>query len=210
MERDPVILAQTSLLLSLRSTIADHSLNTNWLTRAIRLAKQAGANRWYDVCASAAERLDKKKLWWACILRDRMIAIGVRRSIQITADEVDFDQGCLQADDFADEHAASRVYEPATKKILTHIVVAQSELAVAQTATLTAAYGSTDDTNQADITSASQTITSMMRIESAKTELMVWARRFKATLLCYIDRTGQAQDVNTSVIIFAEMTLIQY
>lgn len=210
MERDPLILAQTSLLLSLQSTIADQSLNTTWLTRALRLAKQAGANTWYDSSVSDAKRLDKKKLWWACILRDRMIAIGVRRSIQITADEVDFDQGCLQADDFADEQAESRVYEPATKKMLTHIVVAQSELAVAQTATLTAAYGNTDETNPPGTTSASQTVTSMTRIESAKTELVIWARRFRATLTRYTNRTGQAQDINASVTIFAEMTLIHY
>jgi hypothetical protein len=139
-----------------------------------------------------------------------MIATGVRRSIQITGDQVDFDQGCLQADDFADEEAGSQVYEPATKKILTQIIIAQSELAVAQTATMTAAYGNGNENNPLDTASASQIITSMTQIESAKTELMVWARRFRATLLRYTNRTGQPQEVHASVTIFAEMTLIHY
>ncbi|KAK0387795.1 hypothetical protein NLU13_4040 [Sarocladium strictum] len=210
-ERDLLTLAQTSLLLSLRSTIDDQSLNSAWLTRAIQYAKQAGAHRYYDSTLPATRSmLEKKKLWWSCILRDRMIAVGVRRSIQITPDDFDFDQGCLEVDDFVEEQGKSQVYQPTTQMTLTRIIIAQCELAVAQTPALMAAYANLDQGRGAEASSASQLVTLMTQIERAKTELDIWARRFKTKLLAHVGAANQPKDPSNSVTLFADMTLIHY
>src|SRR5688500_16478830 len=103
-----MVLAQTSLLLSLQSTINEQSLNSTWLTKSIQYAKQADAHKYYRFDQPRKESLlEKKKLWWSCILRDRMIAIGVRRNVQITSADFDLDQARLVEEDLADEQDQS-------------------------------------------------------------------------------------------------------
>lgn len=138
-----------------------------------------------------------------------MIAIGVRRNIQITPEGYDFDQGGLEEADFLEERETSQVYNSTTKRVLSSIVVAQCALAVAQTATMMTAYRADQDPAP-QITSISQLLASMAEIERADTELAVWARRFKIALQGYSNEAQHTNDTNASETLFAEMTLIHY
>jgi hypothetical protein len=100
-----------------------------------------------------------------------MIAIGVRRSTQIKPEDFDFDQGCLDEDDFTAEHLHSRVYSASTKRMLARIIVAQCEFAVARIPTLTAAYADTDQDLAEEPSKPSLLVTTMAQIDRAKTEL---------------------------------------
>lgn len=141
-----------------------------------------------------------------------MIAIGVRRNIQITPTQFDFDQRGLEEADFTDEQDNSQVYSASTKGLLARIITAQCELAVAQTPTMMAAYhvDSSSTPEEAPESSVQRLLTSMTEIERAKTELTIWARRFKSALIVHADGARGATDTSASITLFADMTLIHY
>jgi hypothetical protein len=208
-EKNSLARVQTSLLLSLQSKIEDQTLNSAWLTRAIRYARLANAHTYYHDVPETEPYLEKKKLWWCCILRDRMITIGVRRKIQVTHDDFDFDQAGLEENDFIEEKSNSQVYSPDTKTILAQIIAAQCELAVSQTPTMMAAY-QFDHSQQSGTPALPNMLTAMNGIERARTELAVWSRRYRKTLKSFADSARHAQDSSASIALFADMTLIHY
>jgi hypothetical protein len=208
LEHNSIALAQACLLLSLQSTMMNQKLNSVWLSKAIVHAETVGANHYYRE-KNTSHRLQLKRLWWSCILRDRMIALGVRRMIQIGPTEFDFDQAGLEENDLADEYHESDVYDSSSKKSLSKIVVAQCELAVAMMPMMITAY--CDETaSQVDGSSVSALIHSMTAVEKASTELSVWARRFRSALVRLANDEQDDHDANPSITLFAHMTLIHY
>ena len=84
-ERDPQVIAQGALLLAYYSTNSERHLNTFWLSIAIQSAKADGAHRYAeDETLTRYETQMKKRLWWCCVLRDRILPLGVLRPLQIT------------------------------------------------------------------------------------------------------------------------------
>ncbi|CAG9977511.1 unnamed protein product [Clonostachys byssicola] len=211
LERDSFVLAQTCLLLSLQATLFEPSLNSMWLSKAISHAEHAGANKYFNQAPMDAGRiLENKRLWWCCILRDRMIAVGVRRSIQVTPDRFDFTNPGLEEADLAEEIDTSEVYGPEMKSLLLRIIVAQCALAVAMTWTMAVVYPTGDSSSQSLSSAVSQLVTSMMEIERGNTELAVWARRFKTDLTDCIRPDKRLGALESSAAVFADMTLIHY
>lgn len=97
------------------------SLNTTWLVLAIQHAKDAGAHRYASVPASYSARRNGqlKRLWWCCIIRDRILSLGLRRELQITRSTFDFDSSpALDVHDLSGETHQSRVYDAETKTTL--------------------------------------------------------------------------------------------
>jgi hypothetical protein len=183
-------------------------LNSIWLSKAIAHAKTAGAEHYYRE-KDSTQRLQLKRLWWSCILRDRMIALGVRRMIQIGPETFDFDQPGLEEEDLAEECDKSDVYDCASKQSLSKIVAAQCELAVAMMPMMITAY--CDETiSQIDGSSVAMLIHSMTAVEKASTELSVWARRFRPALIRLADKGQDDQDANPSFTLFAHLTMIHY
>ena len=69
------------------------------------------------------KRNDLKRLWWALVIRDRLIALGMRRPLQILPNSFDVAvHQPLSVDDFTDEINASEVYEAETKTVLCKIL----------------------------------------------------------------------------------------
>ncbi|CAK7225853.1 hypothetical protein SEUCBS140593_006044 [Sporothrix eucalyptigena] len=82
-----------------------------------------------------------KRLWWSCLIRDRLLSLGVRRTLQIPRAQFDVDRHpLLNTADLADEIAYSRVYNLETKKYLVAVVVHIAELCVVLTDVLAMAY----------------------------------------------------------------------
>ncbi|CAK7204834.1 hypothetical protein SEUCBS139899_007596 [Sporothrix eucalyptigena] len=82
-----------------------------------------------------------KRLWWSCLIRDRLLSLGVRRTLQIPRAQFDVDRHPpLNTADLADEIAYSRVYNLETKKHLVAVVVHIAELCVVLTDVLAMAY----------------------------------------------------------------------
>lgn len=112
--------------------------NTVWLSIAIQNAKNAEAPYYTTLPASqlptsksrvadTRRQNELKRLWWCCIIRDRILPLGLRRGIQITRAHFDFEKhqplGIL---DLEDEVHRSLVYSPDAKRdlirVLSHVI----------------------------------------------------------------------------------------
>ncbi|KAL6407312.1 fungal specific transcription factor [Ilyonectria robusta] len=127
-ERSPLYVAQAALLLSYQSPSFDQAASkpdTFWLSIAIGSALRAQAHQYLSTTrkigwSQEAKRHNAlKRLWWCCVVHDRILAISSRRSIQITRAHLDMhpDLG-FDDDDLADEIYGSKVYDPPTKQRL--------------------------------------------------------------------------------------------
>lgn len=112
-ERDPVVLAQSSLLLTYYApTYNSLRVNSFWLRNATHYAQIAGANRHYRPRGSDSTRSSLlKRIWWCVILRDRILSLGLRRTSYIVLGPSWSDQSSLlNAGDFDAELGRSAVH----------------------------------------------------------------------------------------------------
>lgn len=139
-ESSPVAIAQAALLLSYWTppTRTELRSNTVWLSIAVENAKNADAPYYATLPArprpaSVEERAkfksnnSLKRLWWCCVIRDRILPLGLRRGIQITRAHFDFERHRpLGLMDLDDEIHRSIVYSPDAKReliqVLSHVL----------------------------------------------------------------------------------------
>lgn len=148
-ESSPVAISQAALLLTYWSPPASSTPrkpNTAWLSIAIQHAKTAEAHHYSSLSpvsragssarqalptAQAKKQNMLKRLWWCCILRDRVMGLGLRRSLQITRNHFNFEtNGILGFSDLTDEIERSRVYNADTKRCLAEVLEQLVELCV--------------------------------------------------------------------------------
>jgi len=141
-EASPYILSQAALLLSFWVAPEDpqgRRPNTSWLILAIQHAKDAGAHRYSLPTEARHLRLrgqqshenQLKRLWWSCIIRDRVLSLGLRRALLITHTDFDFESNpCLEEHDLSDEVYKSRVLASDTKRIMLQLTVRFVKLCV--------------------------------------------------------------------------------
>jgi hypothetical protein len=173
-EHDPYVIAQGALLLSYYSTNSERHLNTFWLSIAIQSAKADGAHRYAEVeTLTRYEKQMKKRLWWCCVLRDRILPLGVRRPLQITHGHFDARVGSLTEEDLLEDIGKSEVYDSETQRLLAKVLIAQSKLAVEMTDVITILYPSD---SSLPIASARREDFNRASIESdrCKTKLIDW------------------------------------
>ncbi|KAK6194045.1 hypothetical protein LQW54_011847 [Pestalotiopsis sp. IQ-011] len=151
-ETSMVYMSQAALLLSHWSPNFTHAFrkaNSMWLGIAIQNAQSAEAHHYSAMPTISANDnpLEKKKqnvlkrLWWCCIIRDRILPLGLRRSLKITRSHFDFDvHSGLGYTDLADEIERSRVYSPGTKRCLIEIFVQLVELCTILTDLITLVF----------------------------------------------------------------------
>lgn len=99
-EIDRVTVVQSVLLMTYWYESPDDPKDVwHWLGVAISLARTIGLN-----CNTSSSPLSPakqklwKRIWWCCYMRDRLVAIGMRRPIRIRED--DFDVPLLEVSDF--------------------------------------------------------------------------------------------------------------
>jgi hypothetical protein len=162
-ESSPICIAQSALLLSFWSPVSSSGIrkaNSTWLTIAIQHAKVAEAHHYSSFGSSPPPNINSndgsnkipsatqlkrqnmlKRLWWCCIIRDRILALCVRRSIQITRAHFDLDANSpLGSADLADEIDRSKVYNADTKRALIDIMSQLIDLCVLLTDMLILVY----------------------------------------------------------------------
>ncbi|KAI8955540.1 hypothetical protein F4801DRAFT_270950 [Xylaria longipes] len=151
-ESSLVSVAQAALLLTYWApnwSLAAKKPNTVWLGVAVHNAKSAEAHM-YSVMPTFSpitEPVEYKKqnclkrLWWCCVFRDRLLALGMRRSIQVSRAHFDVDANSgFGFSDLSDEVERSKVYNPETKKRLIEIFVQLGELCSVMTDLLTLVF----------------------------------------------------------------------
>lgn len=139
-----MVKSQAALLLaswSFPGSNVPHKTSTPWLSIAIEHAKNADAHRYRDLETTPHEQAVLKRLWWCCILRDRVFSLMARRGIQISCDQFDFGLAApLGLSDLADEFHRSKVHDLATKVHLARIFELLMELCIVLTDILPLAY----------------------------------------------------------------------
>lgn len=198
--------AQASLLLSFQCTPYDLQLNTSWLSTAIQYARADDAHLYYSLPSlTGRQRREKKRLWWCCVLRDRIIAVGVRRPIQITPNHFDFSQSSMTEQDFAGELARSKVYDPETKALLVRTFILQCQLAIALTSTIMTIYPLNGITFPASNLSRLSKLIS--QIDDSKALLAKWMEKAK----CQLDPNPEKLTaLHKSTNLYSDITYIYY
>ncbi|KDN65070.1 putative fungal specific transcription factor domain-containing protein [Colletotrichum sublineola] len=99
-ESDRLVLVQALLLMTYWYETPDDQKDTwHWMGVAISLAHTIGLHR--DPAATSMPVQKQKlwkRIWWSCFMRDRLIALGMRRPTRIK--DEDFDVPMLQESDF--------------------------------------------------------------------------------------------------------------
>ncbi|KAF5577133.1 fungal specific transcription factor domain-containing protein [Fusarium pseudocircinatum] len=117
-----------------------------WLMISIENAKVSQADRYSDLSDSSTVRSDSnhstlRRLWWCCIIRDRILPLGLRRSIQITPDHFDLKKnmilGCIELEA---EIGRSTIYCDDAKQGLSSIMKEVVELSIVLTEVLLLAF----------------------------------------------------------------------
>ncbi|KAL2820247.1 hypothetical protein BDW59DRAFT_150936 [Aspergillus cavernicola] len=128
-EKDSFHIAQSALLLTYHYDFTDPMRNTTWLAIAIQHAQRANANQHQVLLAPANYRpSDLKRLWWCCILRDRVLALAVRRPLVITPDQfVTTSKNFLSMDDVWDKD--SDFFDVTERTVLYQVLINQCQLA---------------------------------------------------------------------------------
>ncbi|KAF5718517.1 cutinase transcription factor 1 beta [Fusarium mundagurra] len=124
--RDLISNAQGALLLTYYATTRDRArTNSILLATAIQYAQGAEADQFHKRPDQDSDMTNSlKRLWWCCIVRDRILPLGVRRQLHITSINPALDH--LTEQDFEKEIQGSQVYSTQTKRSLTVYGMGQS------------------------------------------------------------------------------------
>ncbi|EGU76360.1 hypothetical protein FOXB_13129 [Fusarium oxysporum f. sp. conglutinans Fo5176] len=213
---DPISIAQSALLLTywcptFRS--GPGKANSRWLRIAIQHAKSCDADSYdspsYGLHISQQDvkrRNILKRIWWCCIIRDRIMPLCVRRNIQITSAHFDF-ANCspLCYDDLVDELESSRVYNIATKHKLILTLERLTELCV----TLTDVLGLVYPTETLPILDAEAHSTAYAQVQEHKRSLKNWAVATRPPLAIQ-DLTLSSGGYEDSAVLFTNLVWIYF
>ncbi|KAL4881626.1 hypothetical protein BJY04DRAFT_218070 [Aspergillus karnatakaensis] len=127
-EKDPFHIAQATLLFAYHTTTTDPLCNTSWLSIAVQNAHTATTLVPISSSQNTYLPSDLKRLWWCCVLRDRILGIGVRRQFLVTPQQFDVArEGFLTMDDVWDKD--SEYATAAIRHILYRVLLYQCQFA---------------------------------------------------------------------------------
>lgn len=129
-ELDRLVLVQALLLMTYWYETPDDQKDTwHWMGVAISLAHTIGLHRNPGTTSMAPPRQKLwKRIWWSCFMRDRLIALGMRRPTRIK--DEDFDVPQLEEDDFEIQALPDNITVIPPECTLMRDVAMQRELAV--------------------------------------------------------------------------------
>ncbi|KAH7109730.1 hypothetical protein B0J13DRAFT_600602 [Dactylonectria estremocensis] len=223
-ESSSICIAQSALLLSYRSSstsLGIKELNTTWLNIAIQHAEIAEATNYACLQPSltpvATENLGfqnvLKRLWWCCIIRDRVLSLCLRRRIQVGPSRFDFaTYAPLRYADLENEIQYSRVYCERSKRFLIDILEKFVELCVVLTDILALVY----PLDKQRLYGPNLTAT-LTRVLNAKNALREWEKEASPPLRCILDTSKEmpaASDTtevpHDSVTLYVNLIYIYY
>lgn len=198
-ETSSLCLAQAALLLTcwMPSTNATLSPNSSWLGLAIQHARSLNADRCdtLDMKSTAISSHEQKfqntirRLWWSCIIRDRLGSLCSRRGIQIVHDRADLRaRSPLGFTDLEDEMCRSSVYSVATKRTLIRLLAHYIQFCIALTDTLLLVFPSENP----HISGRKSEIEEDERIDECKHVLQQWYKRASS---CFPEDRDAAGDL---------------
>ncbi|KAH7012833.1 fungal-specific transcription factor [Ilyonectria destructans] len=130
-ENSPVVIAQTAALMTLWCPPEAKPIQSNsmWLQIAIQHARFVDAHlAWEtsfatDYHHSHQEPQMLRRLWWCCLVRDRFLSLGLRRTVQVAKS-----QPLPYMSDFEGEIGRSEVHTAETKQLLVRMFLRVTHL----------------------------------------------------------------------------------
>lgn len=208
-----LLLAQSHLIP--RPLAGNTPFGSIWLSVAIHFAREANAHRYAsslpDDCPDP-ERAKKrqnvlKRLWWCCIICDRVFPLSSRRDIKITKANFDFySHPILASEDLDDEMYMSSVYSPTTKALLAEVMQKYVELCIVLTDVLTVTSVLHNHPTWGNTTSAE-------KLNSSKDQLQQWYASWSGlrdTVEERCSKDGVAGSSKGSITMFAKLLDMYY
>lgn len=179
--------------------------NIPWLSIAIQHARDAEAHNYKAFDASSEEHAVRKRLWWGCIIRDRLFSLGMRRGIQITAAQFDVSQNTyIGYSDLAGELHRSMVHDFDTKIRLAEIFELLVELCVILTDILKLAFPIEDSLKRGDAYPEA-----LNRIRNCRVALHRWFEEATARVPNF-GTPSEAPKEHDSVVLYANLLSMYY
>ncbi|KAL5340782.1 hypothetical protein BJX70DRAFT_94207 [Aspergillus crustosus] len=127
-EKNSFHITQAALLLTFHFDTSDALGNTVWLSTAVHHTLKISKQRRGLFSSKAEDPSDLKRLWWCCVLRDRVLAVAHRQPLEITPDQFDTTkEEMLTMDEVWDQD--SEYSTPAARIILYQALLSQCQLA---------------------------------------------------------------------------------
>ncbi|KIA75425.1 hypothetical protein HK57_00069 [Aspergillus ustus] len=197
LEKDALTLSRATLLLTYYGSDFDVDANSQWLRIAIREANLVRASHLIpERTVNEADRSAFRRVWWCCLIRDRIISLGMRRPLQMVGEESGPYPPMLTMDDMNDEIFSSVIYSYETKAALFELLTSLCHFATAVTELATIAY----TRSRVDSDPASD----LDRLEDAKSALLLW----ELDWLTYME--GKNASLHPSIPLFSSLLAIYY
>ncbi|KAM0428504.1 hypothetical protein ACHAPT_006864 [Fusarium lateritium] len=213
---DPISIAQAALLLTYWCPTfrpGPRKPNSRWLRIAVQNARAVQADKYATIAQevhATPQDLKRqnvlKRVWWCCIIRDRIMPLCVRRNIQITREHFDFDSNTpLGYEDLADELESSRVYNTTTKHTLMVTLERLTELCVC----LTDVLGLVHPTEHLPILDAEAHSTAFDKVQEYRRYLQYWAEITRLPLK-HTELSPETDSFEDSSVLFTNLVWIYY
>lgn len=178
---------------------------------AIQHAKVAETHHYPSIDTSTpAKRKQQnilKRIWWCCVVRDRVMSLCVRRTIQITEAHFDFyGNEPLMPGDLEDEFSRSKVYDAKTKRALAEILANLLDLCVLLTDVLVLVY----PLDERPGWGRQMKETDIQRLRQGRIELARWYGKTSSLYPVFGgDNRGQASQ-HDSVVLYTNLMYMYY
>ncbi|KAK7419075.1 hypothetical protein QQX98_003577 [Neonectria punicea] len=221
-ERSSISIAQAAVLLSHSHLIplpygGYKQLGSLWSGIAIHHARDARAHRYFTMTLNNPQSPDEakkhnvlKRLWWCCIICDRVIPLTSRQNIKITRSNFNFDASpILRCEDLFDEFYNSNVYDSTTKIHLAQVLEKLVELCIILTDVLTLSSSIRENPSW----DLSQRITDTNQAGHCRIQLQRWYNAFLEMKSARNGKTIQGPtdtSPGSSVILFTNLAEMYY
>jgi hypothetical protein len=176
--------------------------NSGWLSISIQAAHKLGASDWKKPDDQEYPAfLNLKRLWWCCLIRDRIIAMSFYRPIQITQHNPRLELRFLSVKELEADILSSKVYTYHEKRTLLDIFVLLCNFCCVITNSLlliSSAYGRND--------AVQETTSILERSLPCKRSLKLWHNTV-ITWLNNLDPNTRSSDL---VILYANLLEMYY
>ncbi|KAL3456989.1 fungal-specific transcription factor domain-containing protein [Aspergillus heterothallicus] len=199
LETDSLTISRAALLLTFYCSDFDVHTNSEWLRISINEARTVRARIIKaKELTSDIERTEFKRLWWCCLIRDRSLALGMRRPLEITTTDAFPD--LLTSDEMSDEIFGSVVYTYEVKSALFELLTSLCQFITAVTELATVAFPPTQDMAFCVMDPRKQ----LEKLETAKSALLLW----ELDWIGYME--GKNATLHPSISLFSSFLSIYY
>lgn len=178
---------------------------STWLSIAVQNAMAVGAHQYQQHKPNNRIRAAKKRLWWAIILRDRIMPLALRRTPQVNFSNFDMFLDPIDQTDLEDDLQDSTVYNMETKILLAKLLNCQCQLALTLTPVLMLCYHPQMFSQSAPF-SSTRFLQGMADVNNARTGLETWLKNAQRT----IDSVTEVDKPHSSVLLYSELTFMHY